>query len=55
MRAYRKQTIVVILILAAIITPPDVMSQLLIAVPLGLLYECSILIAQFVKNRDRVQ
>ena len=55
MRAYRKHAIVVILILAAIITPPDVMSQLLIAVPLVLLYECSILIAQFVINRDRAQ
>ncbi len=55
MRAYRRHAIVVILILAALITPPDVMSQLLIAVPLVLLYECSILIARFVANRDRAQ
>lgn len=52
MRTYRRHTSVAILILAAIITPPDVMSQLLIAVPLLLLYECSILIAQFVGNRN---
>ncbi len=55
MRIYRRHAIVVILILATIITPPDVMSQLLIAVPLVLLYESSVLIAQFVANRDRAQ
>jgi sec-independent protein translocase protein TatC len=55
MRAYRAHAIVAILILSAIITPPDVMSQLLIAAPLVLLYECGILIAQFVENRDRAQ
>ena len=53
MRAYRKHAIVGILILAAIITPPDVMSQLLIAVSLMLLYEGSMLIAQFIANRER--
>ena len=52
MRTYRRHASVAILILAAIITPPDVISQLLIAVPLLLLYECSILIAQFVENKD---
>lgn len=53
MRAYRRHAIVAILILAAIITPPDVMSQLLIATPLVLLYEYSILIARLVENKDR--
>lgn len=42
MRAYRKHAIVVILIVSAIITPPDVISQVLIALPLMLLYEVSI-------------
>ena len=51
MRAYRRQSVIVILILAAVITPPDVMSQLLIATPLVLLYEGSILVAQFVENK----
>jgi sec-independent protein translocase protein TatC len=55
MRTYRRHSIVVMLILAAVITPPDVMSQLLVAVPLVLLYECSILIARFVANRDHAQ
>jgi sec-independent protein translocase protein TatC len=55
MRTYRRHALVAILILAAIITPPDVMSQLLIAVPLVLFYECSILIAQFAANREQAR
>ncbi|HOS71497.1 MAG TPA: twin-arginine translocase subunit TatC, partial [Bacteroidales bacterium] len=42
MRQYRKHSIVVIFILAAIITPPDVFSQMLVAIPLLILYEVSI-------------
>ncbi|MRG46826.1 twin-arginine translocase subunit TatC [Chitinophaga sp. SYP-B3965] len=45
MRTYRRHAIVVILILAAIITPPDVLDQLLVFIPLYLLYEISILIS----------
>jgi len=52
MRKYRKHAIVVVLILAAIITPPDVFSQTLVSIPLILLYEISIFIAaRVVKNR----
>ena len=43
---YRKHAIVIILFLAAIITPPDVASQILVAIPLMGLYEISILIAK---------
>jgi sec-independent protein translocase protein TatC len=42
MRAYRKISIVIILVISAIITPPDIMSQILITIPLLLLYEISI-------------
>jgi sec-independent protein translocase protein TatC len=45
MRTYRRHAIVVILIVAAIITPPDVVSQILVSLPLFLLYEVSILIS----------
>jgi len=42
-----------VLILASIITPPDVLSQLLISLPLVILYELSILVVQFVqKNKS---
>lgn len=43
---YRRHSIVVILIISAIITPPDVMSQVLIAMPILVLYEAGILIAK---------
>jgi sec-independent protein translocase protein TatC len=53
MRTYRKHAIVVILILSAIITPPDVFSQILVAIPLLALYEVSIYIsARIVKKRE---
>lgn len=42
----RKYTLVIVLLLAAIITPPDVFSQVLVAVPLMILYEFSIILAK---------
>ncbi len=42
MRKYRKHAILMIVILAAIITPPDVFSQMLVCIPLLFLYEVSI-------------
>ncbi len=45
LKTYRKHSYVVILILAAIITPPDVFSQILVTIPLVVLYEVSIFIS----------
>jgi sec-independent protein translocase protein TatC len=53
MRAYRRHAIVVILILSAIITPPEVISQILIALPLLVLYEISIFLSAIVLRRKR--
>ncbi len=54
MRKYRKHSIVVIFIIAAIITPPDVFSQLLVSIPLLLLYEISIFVsAAVVRNKEK--
>ncbi len=54
LRKYRKHAIVVIFILAAIITPPDIFSQTLVAIPLLILYEVSILIsARVVKQKEK--
>ena len=44
---YRSQLVVVFFILAALITPPDVISQFLLAVPLIILYELSIIVGKF--------
>ena len=52
MRKYRKHAIVVVLIIAAIITPPDVFSQTLVSIPLILLYEVSIFIAARVVKKS---
>lgn len=52
MKQYRKHAIVAILILGAIVTPPDVFSQVLIAIPLILLYQISIMISKRVLNRE---
>lgn len=45
LRTYRKHAIVVVLIVSAIITPPDFFSQVVVAIPILLLYEISILIS----------
>jgi sec-independent protein translocase protein TatC len=48
MRKYRRHAIIIILFLAAILTPgTDPVSQIILAIPLMLLYEISILIAKF--------
>ena len=51
MKDYRKHAIVVILIISAIITPPDVTSQVLIAFPIYFLYELSIGISRRVNKK----
>lgn len=52
MRQYRRHAIVVILILAAVITPPDVSAQIIVTLPILLLYELSIWIARIVGKRE---
>ena len=51
MKEYRKHAIVVILILGAMLTPPDPFSQILIALPLVGLYQVSIWIATVVNRK----
>ncbi len=52
LKKYRKHAFVVNLIVSAILTPPDVTSQLLVAFPILLLYEISILIAVRVEKKQ---
>ena len=49
----RKVMIVVIFLLAAIITPPDVVSQIMVAVPMIALYELSIFLSRLVGRRRK--
>lgn len=51
LRTYRKHAFVGILIVAAVLTPPDVVSQLIVSGPLMLLYEFSILVSARTQRR----
>lgn len=53
LKKYRKISIVIILVLAAIITPPDVASQILVAIPIVILYEISIYISKVVIKKEK--
>jgi len=52
LKAYRRHALVLILALSAIITPPDVFSQILVSVPLLILYEAGIIIARNIERKD---
>jgi sec-independent protein translocase protein TatC len=47
MKTYRRHAWIGILMLSAVITPPDVFSQILISIPVFLLYEVSILVSKY--------
>jgi len=48
----RKYTLVILLTIAAIITPPDIISQILVTIPLYGLYELSILVSQRISKKN---
>ena len=55
MKKYRSHAIIGALIISSIITPPDLSSQILVTLPLLVLYELSIHIAKFVINRSHTK
>ncbi|WP_299334677.1 twin-arginine translocase subunit TatC [uncultured Psychroserpens sp.] len=56
MKKYRKFALVIVLILSAIITPPDLASQIIVAIPILILYQISIYISKVVvKNQNKKQ
>ena len=52
LKKYRKIALVIVLILSAIITPPDVASQIVVAIPVLILYQISIHISKLVLKRE---
>lgn len=52
LRKYRKFALVIVLILSAIITPPDILSQIIVAIPVLILYEVSIMISRIVTRKE---
>jgi len=52
LRENRKYAVILVLILAAFITPPDLISQIIVAIPLLILYEVSIYIAKMIEKKQ---
>lgn len=52
LKKYRKIALVVVLILSAVITPPDVASQIVVSIPVLILYQVSIYISKMVLKRE---
>jgi sec-independent protein translocase protein TatC len=53
MRKYRRHAIIVLAVLAALVTPPDVASMVLVMIPLYGLYEFSIRVVARVEKRTK--
>ena len=54
-KGFRRYAIVFIFIASALLTPPDPMSQVVLALPLVILYELSILMAKFMRIGEKVE
>ena len=52
LKTYRKHALVVVLLLSAVITPPDVASQIIVSIPVLILYEVSIHVSRFVVKKQ---
>src|SRR5690606_31494675 len=52
LRSARRYVVVGAFVVAAVLTPPDVLSQFMLAIPLILLYEFGIFLAGFIKARS---
>jgi len=51
LRTYRKYAVVIVLIIAAIVTPPDVVSQVIVAIPMLIIFELSVILSALVYKR----
>jgi len=55
LRAARPYVIVGAFVVAAVVTPPDVLSQFMLALPMCLLYEAGLFLARFISVRQKEQ
>ncbi|WP_339634917.1 twin-arginine translocase subunit TatC, partial [Bizionia echini] len=55
LKKYRKFALVIVLIISAIITPPDIASQVIVAIPILILYQISIYISKIVVRNQAKQ
>ena len=54
LKKYRKHAIIVVLILSAIITPPDFISQVIVSIPIIILYEVGIIISKRIEKARKL-
>ena len=52
LKKFRKYSILIIVVLTGVITPPDMFSQIICSIPLILLYEISIIICKRVEKKE---
>ncbi len=55
LRAARPYVVVAAFVIAAVVTPPDVLSQFLLAVPMCVLYEAGLFMARFINVRSKTE
>ena len=55
LKKYRKHSFVAVLIVAAIITPPDIFTQIVVTIPIMILYELGIQIAKRIEKKKRME
>jgi len=55
LRTYRKYAFVIVLVVAGVITPPDVISQIIVTIPLMILYEVSIWLTAKVQKQKELE
>jgi sec-independent protein translocase protein TatC len=55
LREARPYVVVGAFVVAAVVTPPDVLSQFMLAVPMCLLYEAGLFLARFISVRQKEQ
>jgi sec-independent protein translocase protein TatC len=55
LRKYRKHAIVAVLILSAVITPPDLISQVIVAIPIAFLYEVGIIVSSRAEKKRNAE
>jgi len=53
LKKYRKFALIIVLIVSAVITPPDIASQVIVAIPVLVLYEVSIIISSRIIKREK--
>jgi sec-independent protein translocase protein TatC len=54
LKQYRRHAFVIILLIASILTPPDIFSQILIGLPIFVLYEFSIVVAMLTSSKNEI-